>query len=78
MSIYGQIIILLASYKVVITSASLALDGVHKRLGMTCLGKLSQQWIVLGTKQCLCVVLCEGNSKKGFGRCGHGGFVVIY
>ena len=31
MSIYGQIIILLACYKVVITFASLALVGVHKR-----------------------------------------------
>ena len=45
---------------------------------MACLGKLSQQWIVLGTKECLCIVLQEGNSKKGSGRCGHGGFVVIH
>ena len=34
MSIYGQIIILLACYRVVITFASLALEGVHKRLGL--------------------------------------------
>ena len=46
---------------------------------MACLGKLSQQWIVLGKKECLCMlVLQEGNSKKGSGRCGHGGFVVIH
>ena len=31
MSIYGQIIILLARYRVAIASASLALDGVHKK-----------------------------------------------
>ena len=35
MSIYGQIIILLACYRVVITFASLVLEGVHKRLGLT-------------------------------------------
>ena len=41
---------------------------------MACQGKLSQQWIVLGKKECLCMlVLHEGNSKKGSGRCGHGG-----
>ena len=46
---------------------------------MACMGKLSQQWIVLGKKECQCMsVLQEGNSKKGSGRCGHGGFVVIY
>ena len=44
---------------------------------MAYLGKLSQQWIVLGKKECL-LVLQEGNSKKGSGRCGHGGFVVIH
>ena len=32
---------------------------------MACLGKLSQQWIVLGKKECLCMlVLQEGNSRK--------------
>ena len=35
MSIYGQIIILLACYRVVITFASLALEGVHKSLGLS-------------------------------------------
>ena len=46
---------------------------------MACMGKLSQQWIVLGRKECLCMlVLQKGNSKKGSGRCGHGGFVVIH
>ena len=34
---------------------------------------------VEGKKECLCMlVLQEGNSKKGSGRCGHGGFVVVH
>ena len=46
---------------------------------MACLGKLPQQWIVLGKKEYLCMlVLQEGNIKKGSGRCGHGGFVVTH
>ena len=44
---------------------------------MACLGKLFQQWIVLGMKECLYMsVIKERNSKKESGRCG--GFVVIH